>query len=63
MIANGIVNQITATEAMGRIFDNKGILLFGSVMTACLIVVWIIVFITMLYCLRTKKLLWPKDDT
>ncbi|KAK0386468.1 hypothetical protein NLU13_6303 [Sarocladium strictum] len=54
---------VTATEVMGRIFDSKGILLCGSVMTACLIVVWIIVFITMIYCLRTKKLLWPKDDT
>lgn len=62
MIVNGIVNQIIVMEVMGWIFDNKGILFFGSVMIVCLIVVWIIVFIIMFYCFCIKKLLWLKDD-
>lgn len=59
MLRNG---QVTATETIGSIFDSKGVQLFGSVMTACLIIVWIIVFITMIHRLRNRKLLWPKDD-
>ncbi|KAG5951220.1 hypothetical protein E4U53_003552 [Claviceps sorghi] len=52
---------VVATETMGDIFDNRGIHLFGAVLTICLIVVWIGVFITMVHCLRTRKLLWPRD--
>lgn len=48
---------------MGRIFQNRGLQVLGSVMTAALIVVWIGVFVTMIYSLRTRKLLWPKDNT
>lgn len=46
---------------MGDIFESKGIQLFGGIMTVALIVVWIGVFATMIHCLRTRKLLWPKD--
>ncbi|POR38133.1 hypothetical protein TPAR_01658, partial [Tolypocladium paradoxum] len=53
---------VTATEVMGDIFESKGIQLFGGIMTVALIVVWIGVFVTMIHCLRTKKLLWPKDN-
>lgn len=48
---------------MGEIFESEGIRIFGSVMTAMLIVVWIGVFLTMLWSLKQKKLLWPKDST
>ncbi|KAG6012632.1 hypothetical protein E4U54_007407 [Claviceps lovelessii] len=52
---------VVATETMGDVFNNRGIHLFGAVMTICLIVVWIGVFATMIYCLWTRKLLWPQD--
>ncbi|KAK2605908.1 hypothetical protein QQS21_003634 [Conoideocrella luteorostrata] len=52
---------VVATETMGDVFDNKGLHLFSAAMTIALIIVWIGVFITMVYCLRTRKLLWPKD--
>ncbi|KAG5975911.1 hypothetical protein E4U55_007535 [Claviceps digitariae] len=52
---------VVATETMGDVFNNRAIHLFGAVMTICLIVVWIGVFVTMLHCLRTRKLLWPQD--
>lgn len=47
---------------MGDTFNSRGIQLFGSIMTAVLVLVWAIVFVTMIHCLRTKKLLWPKDS-
>ncbi|KAJ6441931.1 c4-dicarboxylate transporter [Purpureocillium lavendulum] len=54
---------VTATQVMGKIFQSKGLRLFGSIMTIVLIVVWVGVFVTMMRCLRTRKLLWPKDNT
>ncbi|GKT56976.1 C4-dicarboxylate transporter malic acid transporter [Colletotrichum tofieldiae] len=52
---------ITATTALGKVFQNNGLQIFGCVMAACLIVVWIIVFVTMIQCLYQRELLWPKD--
>ncbi|KAL6860313.1 hypothetical protein ACO1O0_004340 [Amphichorda felina] len=54
---------VTATEIMSEIFDSRGLQIAGAVMAAALIIVWIIIFITMLRCLKQKKLLWPKDNT
>lgn len=48
---------------MSEIFDSRGLQIAGAVMAAALIIVWIIIFITMLRCLKQKKLLWPKDNT
>lgn len=48
---------------MGEIFESRGIQILGSVMTAALIIVWIVVFLTMLKSLKQKKLLWPKDSS
>jgi len=48
---------------MGKIFESKGLRLFGSIMTIVLVIVWVGVFVTMLHCLRTRKLLWPKSNT
>lgn len=52
-----------ATEIIGHFFQSKGLQIFGAVMTVALILVWILVFITMLRCLKQRKLLWPKEDT
>ncbi|GAB0133830.1 hypothetical protein EsDP_00002224 [Epichloe bromicola] len=52
---------VVATETMGDVFNNEGIHLFSAVMTIGLVVVWIVVFVTMVRCLRTRKLLWPPD--
>lgn len=52
---------VVATETMGDVFNNEGIHLFSAVMTIGLVVVWIVVFVTMVRCLRTRKLLWPQD--
>ncbi|GJN84906.1 hypothetical protein PLIIFM63780_008470 [Purpureocillium lilacinum] len=54
---------VTATQVMGKIFESKGLRLFGSIMTIVLVIVWVGVFVTMLHCLRTRKLLWPKSNT
>ncbi|KAF7546184.1 hypothetical protein G7046_g9377 [Stylonectria norvegica] len=54
---------VLATQVMGNVFDSEGIKIFGAVMTVALVIVWIGVFCTMIYCLKEKKLLWPKDDT
>lgn len=54
--------QVTATQVMGDVFQSRGLQIFGCGMTVALIIVWIGVFATMVHCLRTKKLLWPKDS-
>lgn len=55
--------KVTATEIMGDIFENRGLQLFGCAMTIALIIVWIIVFLAMVTCLKQKKLLWPKSSS
>ncbi|KAK2018940.1 C4-dicarboxylate transporter/malic acid transporter [Colletotrichum eremochloae] len=52
---------ITATTALGKVFQNKGLQISGCVMAACLIIVWFIVFGSMIRSLCRKELLWPKD--
>ncbi|KAM0486064.1 hypothetical protein ACHAPX_000765 [Trichoderma viride] len=54
---------VTATEIMGNIFENRGLQLFGCAMTIALIIVWIIIFLKMIICLKQKKLLWPKSNS
>ncbi|KAL7922954.1 voltage-dependent anion channel domain-containing protein [Trichoderma austrokoningii] len=54
---------VTATEIMGNIFENRGLQLFGCAMTIALIIIWIIIFLTMLMCLKQRKLLWPKSKS
>ncbi|KAM0250910.1 hypothetical protein ACHAQJ_008445 [Trichoderma viride] len=53
---------VTATEIMGNIFESRGLQLFGCAMTIALIIVWITIFLTMLICLKQRKLLWPKNN-
>uniref|UniRef100_A0A098DY75 Malic acid transport protein n=2 Tax=Gibberella zeae (strain ATCC MYA-4620 / CBS 123657 / FGSC 9075 / NRRL 31084 / PH-1) TaxID=229533 RepID=A0A098DY75_GIBZE len=53
---------VTATSVMGKVFDNNGLHIFASVMTVAIIIVWIIIFARMCWSLKTKKLLWPRDE-
>ncbi|KAK4154281.1 malic acid transport protein [Chaetomidium leptoderma] len=53
---------VTATEALGTAFDSPGLKIFGCVLAACLVLVWILVFTEMLRCLWRRELLWPKDE-
>jgi tellurite resistance protein TehA-like permease len=53
---------VTATSALGKVFDNQGLHIFGCFMAAALIIVWTFVFITMLRCLKNKELLWPRGE-
>ncbi|UQC74620.1 C4-dicarboxylate transporter/malic acid transporter [Colletotrichum lupini] len=52
---------VTATTALGKALQNNGLQIFGCVFAACLIVIWFIVFVTMIRCLYKRELLWPKD--
>jgi len=52
---------ITATTSLGKVFQNRGLQVSGCVMAACLIVVWFIVFGSMIRSLYQRELLWPKD--
>ncbi|AEO71442.1 uncharacterized protein THITE_2123792 [Thermothielavioides terrestris NRRL 8126] len=53
---------VTATEALGTAFGSAGLKIFGCVLAACLVLVWILVFTEMLRCLWRRELLWPKED-
>ncbi|KAL4723272.1 hypothetical protein ACLX1H_009762 [Fusarium chlamydosporum] len=53
---------VTATSVMGKIFDNNGLHIFASIMTVAIILVWVMIFARMVWSLKTKKLLWPKDE-
>ncbi|KAI3323687.1 voltage-dependent anion channel-domain-containing protein [Xylariaceae sp. AK1471] len=51
---------ITATLALAKALGSNGLRIYGCVMAAALVLVWIIVFAKMIQCLWTRKLLWPK---
>ncbi|KAL7795278.1 voltage-dependent anion channel domain-containing protein [Trichoderma ceciliae] len=54
---------VTATEIMGSVFENRGLQLFGCAMTIALIIVWTCIFLTMITCIKQRKLLWPKSKS
>ena len=54
--------QVTATGAMGEVFNNDGIRTFTVVMTVIVVIVYIFVFVAMLYNLYQNKLLYPTKD-
>ncbi|KAK1761381.1 malic acid transport protein [Echria macrotheca] len=47
---------VTATEALGSAFESPGLRIFGCVLAACIIVVWVFVFFYMLRCLWRREL-------
>ncbi|KAI0095614.1 voltage-dependent anion channel-domain-containing protein [Daldinia grandis] len=52
---------VTATLALAAALDSTGLRITGCAMAAVLIVVWALVFISMLRCLWNRELLWPKE--
>ena len=53
---------VTATLALGKALDSYSLEVLGCVFAACIVLVWILVFVYMLKALWTKELLWPKDE-
>lgn len=51
---------ITATFAIGKAFNVKGIKILGCVMTVILILIWIFVLIMMVRAVLLKQILWPQ---
>ncbi|EEU46312.1 uncharacterized protein NECHADRAFT_78786 [Fusarium vanettenii 77-13-4] len=54
---------VTATSVMGNIFHSDGLHIFACVMTIAIVIVWAVVFGRMVWCLKEKRLLWPKNET
>ncbi|KAI1652011.1 voltage-dependent anion channel-domain-containing protein [Daldinia loculata] len=52
---------VTATLALAAALGSTGLRITGCAMAAVLIVVWALVFISMLRCLWNRELLWPKE--
>ncbi|KAK6955979.1 hypothetical protein Daesc_003626 [Daldinia eschscholtzii] len=52
---------VTATLALATALGSTGLRITGCVMAALLIVVWALVFATMIRCLWNRELLWPKE--
>lgn len=53
---------VTATFSLGTAFKSDGLKIFGCVLVAALVVVWLMVLTCGIRSLRNRKLLWPKDD-
>ncbi|KAF5006117.1 hypothetical protein FDECE_7489 [Fusarium decemcellulare] len=53
---------ITATGVMGNVFESTGLHIFACVMTVAIIIIWAVIFGRMVWSLKHKKLLWPKND-
>jgi hypothetical protein len=47
---------------MGNIFHSDGLHIFACVMTIAIVIVWAVVFGRMVWCLKEKRLLWPKNE-
>ncbi|KAI1281695.1 voltage-dependent anion channel-domain-containing protein [Xylaria sp. FL0933] len=52
---------VTATLALAKALNSSGLRIYGCVMAAILVLVWIVVFGKMLWSLWTRRLLWPKE--
>ncbi|KAI1084734.1 voltage-dependent anion channel-domain-containing protein [Whalleya microplaca] len=52
---------VTATLQLGAALGSSGLRVFGCVMAAALVVVWVLVFATMVRCLWNRTLLWPRE--
>lgn len=50
---------VTATMALASALDSSGLRILGCTMAVCLIIVWVLVFATMIKCLVKRQLLWP----
>ncbi|TAQ83413.1 hypothetical protein B7494_g8262 [Chlorociboria aeruginascens] len=52
---------VTATQAIGKSLESRAIQIFGTVMAALLVLVWIFVFAMMVRAFLLRRLLWPGD--
>ncbi|KAI0517265.1 voltage-dependent anion channel-domain-containing protein [Xylaria bambusicola] len=52
---------VNATLALAKALGSNGLQIYGCVMAAALVLVWIIVFVMMLWSLWSRQLLWPKE--
>jgi tellurite resistance protein TehA-like permease len=52
---------VTATLALASALNSNGLKIFGCVMAALLVLVWILVMVCMIRALWRRELLWPKD--
>ncbi|KAI1813092.1 voltage-dependent anion channel-domain-containing protein [Poronia punctata] len=52
---------VTATLALAKALDTSGMRVYGCVMAAALVVVWLLVAGNMIRCLWNRHLLWPVD--
>lgn len=50
---------ITATQSIGKTFDNKPIKIFGTVLSVLLVLLWIFIFGMMIRSIVLKRILWP----
>ncbi|KAJ2895501.1 hypothetical protein MKZ38_006404 [Zalerion maritima] len=54
---------VTATEALGKVFESEALKIAGCIMAGVLVCVWFLVFGTMVRAIYQRKLLWPVKDT
>jgi tellurite resistance protein TehA-like permease len=52
---------VTATISLGDSLDSRAIKIFGTVLSALLVLVWLFVFSMMIRSLYLKRSLWPGD--
>ena len=52
---------VTATLALAKALNSSGLRIYGCVMAAALVLVWLVIFANMIRCLWTRELLWPGD--
>lgn len=55
--------MVTATQAIGVAFDSDAIKILGTVLACMVIVVWLLVFGTMIRAIWLRRLLWPGKKT
>lgn len=53
---------LTATYQIGSAFSCRPLQIVGCAMTGVLVLVWAIIFITMIRCIWKRELLWPKQE-
>ncbi|KAI1857920.1 hypothetical protein JX265_010950 [Neoarthrinium moseri] len=52
---------VTATIALADALNSNGLKIFGCVMAALLVLVWLLVFVRMIKALWRREVLWPKE--
>lgn len=53
---------LTATYQIANAFSCRPLQIVGCAMTGLLVLVWAIIFVTMIRCIWKRELLWPKEE-